>query len=244
MPIAPDPNIPTQPGYLQVVSFHLLSRDGEKIDLEDGTFVVRNITDLDAHLALVPDLGREESPDEDARLQLARAIALIRHDKNAAGNEYRTWTQYNVAADGESQTRTDNVRDAEHWQSFAYTGELNPTAERPCFIGEESNRYLSFVTQYQPPDTFGLGDDPPGTKIELSDSQDTALFASDNPITIPASVWPVDSNAEACTLGAEIFTDFEIVGWQFNPAEYPKEDATSPDPKIKLLWLAGTMENT
>jgi hypothetical protein len=50
MPIAADSNVPTVAGYLQSVTFHLINRDGEKIDLEDFTssmaIYARAIVDL------------------------------------------------------------------------------------------------------------------------------------------------------------------------------------------------------
>lgn len=241
MPISPDSNIPTVPGLLQVVSFHLLSRTGEKIDLENGTFIVENITDLDAHLALEADPDREATEDGEAA-ELARAYVLVRHDKKPDNSAYTSWIEFKVAADGKFLTFTEGITNATNWQRFAYNGELNPVSDRPCFIGEEFNRYVSFVDRYFPEDTFGIGDDIPGFKIELSNSQDAALFASNNPVSIPGTIEQVESNATVCTLGTPIFSDFDTVGWQFNPADFPKENPSTPDAKVKLLWLAGLVE--
>ena len=237
MPIQADPNVPTVNGYYQVVSFHLLDRDGNKIDLEDATYFVTNITELDAFLSVEKDPNPTEDPEAE-RLPLSRARVLIKHTKE--NGSYTEWDEYVV--NSESQTKSSKPHRAESWQSFAYNGELNPTPDKPCYSGY--TKHTAFVYQKDPDTDYGLGDIIPEAKVVLDNSQDAALFSSSDPVSIPATIQTVEGNQDTCNLGAEVFSDFSMVAWEFDPSDYPKAQSSYPNPRVKLLCLAGYIEDS
>lgn len=258
MPIPADPNIPTVAGYVQVVSFHLLTRNGEKIDLEEASYIVNNITELDALLSLEgsPDRPPEtetkdganpgsEEEDEEKKPVIANAVVLIKHDLNAGKTSYTKWSEFKVDASGENQTKTDQplAATATTWSKFAYNGTLNPSTTRPCHSGLEFNRKISFVDVVTTKDDYGVGDIKPSLKIELPSTQDTNLLSTTDELTITGTVRPVTKNDSSCTLGTQYNQDFKIKGWKFNANDYPKESSTAPASKVKLLWLAGFEES-
>lgn len=258
MPIPADTNIPTVEGYVQVVSFHLLSRDGEKIDLEDASFIVNNITELDALLSLEGSPNRppetetkdganpgSEEEDEGKKPVIANAVVLIKHDLNAGKTKYEKWKEFRVDASGENQTKTDQplAATATTWSKFAYNGTLNPSTIRPCHSGLGFNRKMSFVDVVAKEGEYSVGDIKPSLKIELESSQDNNLLSTTNELTINGTVTPVTKNDSSCTLEAQSNQEFKIKGWKFDANDYPKESATAPASKVKLLWLAGFEES-
>lgn len=256
MPIPLDPNIPTVAGYVQVVSFHLLSRDGEKIDLEDASYVVTNITELDALLSLEgnpdrdPDIANSDdegglNQPQDAKSPVADSVVLLKHDLNSNKTAYLKWDEYRVNAKGDQQTHVEqpNNASATTWSKFAYNGTLNPSSSIPCHTGSEFNRKVSFVDHVTPKDAYGVGDVKPSVKIVLNSDQDTALLTTTNELTVTGTVQQVTKNDSSCTLGASSTQEFKIKGWQFKTSDYPKESPSAPNPRVKLLWLAGFEEN-
>jgi hypothetical protein len=245
MPIQADPTIPTVAGYKQVVSFHLLSREGEKIDIEGATYTVNNITELDALLSVkaseinTPEVPPEPGEDEKVP-KLADAVVLIKHDKTTT---YQKWTEFVIDAVTFEVAVRENPPNSETWQSFAYKSTLNPTSTFPCHSGLEFNRYMSFVDSVVPEGEYGLGDIKPSIKIELNSASATTLLSTNTPISIPGIISVVENNVSSCVLGEPIFTDFDIKGWIFNPADYPKESPSAPNPKVKLLWVSGYKES-
>ena len=257
MPIPADANIPTVAGYVQVVSFHLLSRNGEKIDIEDASFIVNNITELDALLSLEgsPDRPPEaETKDganpsdpkpEETKPELANAVVLIKHDLNSGKTKYEKWKEFCIDASGENQTKTEQplAATATTWSKFAYNETLNPSTIRPCHSGLGFNRKMSFVDVVAKEGEYSVGDVKPSLKIELESSQDNNLLSTTNELTINGTVSPVTKNDSSCTLGTQYNQEFKIKGWQFNANDYPKESTTAPASKVKLLWLAGFEES-
>lgn len=237
MPISSDPNIPEVAGYVQVVSLYLLDREGNKIDIAGATYVVNNITELDALLALSPEPNQGET-DLGSRPRLAAPIVLVKSDYNTT---FGKWEEFSFDKTGRLIANRKNPPSADTWQTFAYSGEFDPDSERPCHLGLEFNRHVSFIAKITD-EVYGLGDISPSTKIELDSGQDTSLFVSNNPISIPGTIEPVEDNNTACVLGTALFSDFTINGWEFKKEDYPKPDTSSPDPKVKLLWLAGYQE--
>lgn len=245
MPIEADPTIPTVAGYKQVVSFHLLSREGEKIDIEGATYTVDNITELDALLAVkASEVNAPEVPpepgEEEKVPKLADAVVLIKHDKTTT---YKKWTEFTIDAVTFEMKVKEKPSNSETWQSFAYKGALDPASSFPCHVGLEFNRHMSFVDSAVPEGEYGLGDIKPSIKIELDDASDTALLSTDTDISIPGIISVVENNTSSCTLGDPVFTDFNIKGWIFNPADYPKTSTSAPNPKVKLLWISGYKES-
>jgi hypothetical protein len=249
MPIQADSNIPTVAGYKQVVSFHLLSREGEKIDLEGATYTVDNITELDALLSVkASEINTPETPpepgEEEKVPKLADAIVLIKHEQTKTNPKiYQKWTEFTIDAVSFAVTVREKPSNSETWQSFAYKAALNPTSSFPCHSGLEFNRHMSFVDSVVPEGEYGLGDIKPSIKIELDDASDTDLLSKDTAISIPGTISVVENNTSSCTLGDPIFTDFDIKGWKFNPADYPKTSPSAPNPKVKLLWISGYKES-
>jgi hypothetical protein len=256
MPISADPNIPTVAGYVQVVSFHLLTRDGEKVDLKDASYIVTNITELDALLSLEGDPNRDPEDsstddeggldkEQDAKPKLADSVVLIKHDLNPSKTAYLKWDEFRVKAKGDQQTHVKQPSDtvATTWSKFAYNGKLNPSSSVPCHTGSEFNRKVSFVDFVTPKEEYGVGDVKPSVKIVLNDSQDTALLSTTNELTVTGKTQKVTKNDSSCTLDPEVDQEFKIKGWQFKTSDYPKENPSAPNPRVKLLWLAVFEEN-
>lgn len=243
MPIPADPNFPTVAGYVQAVSFFLLN-NGEPIRIPEATYLVDNISQLDAHLAVSTDTsGADETTttevdgfEEETKPQLySKATVLIRYD--LANDKYNSRDEYTIAVDGTMGKIEDVGANSDVWTRFAYTDEEDPESALPCHSGQEFNRYISFVE----PKIESLDEPVLGVRVEFTDSTDNALLTSDEVVEVEGTIRRIEGNLPntGCVLSDESTKVFYAQGANFKTADYPKAKPSAPSAKVKLLWLAG-----
>lgn len=248
MPIPDDPQFPTQPGYVQAVSFHIL-RNGDPVDLENATYYVDNISDLDAHLALRSDpststnevLGSDDS-DGDLILGVSQAEVVIR--SKLQDGKFEQLDQYIVRSTGQQVVTRGASRQQEFtWLSFVFTDEIDPSSEIPCADDISDNKHASLIL----PSDGALGEERLGAQIILDSDNDSSLFSTTEDLFLTGTLRSITTNnsRDGCTLSTTTTSEWPIIGVQFNSSDYPKAEITDPPADVKLLWVAGysSLEN-